>query len=76
MKSLSYNRHATNICQGSNGYVRTDQLASASKLRAMSAAGKLFVPPPVETIEAPVAEVPLRYHEIVSVFLPLQGLCY
>ncbi len=59
MKSLSYNRHATKIGQGNNGYVRTDQLASASELRAMSAAGKLFVPPSVETTEAPVAEAPV-----------------
>ncbi len=34
--------------------MKTDQFASASELRAMSAEGKLFVPPPVETTEAPV----------------------
>ncbi len=66
MKSISYNRHATKICQGSNGYVRTDQLASASELRAMSAAGKLFVPPPVETTEAPEAQAPVAEAPMVE----------
>ncbi len=66
MKSLSYNRHVTKICLGSNGYVRTDQLASASELRAMSAAGKLFVPPPVETTEAPVAQAPVAEAPMVE----------
>lgn len=43
---LSFSQHVDKILQASNDSVKADQLASASELSAMSANGKLFVPPP------------------------------